>query len=343
MHRDRTTLERPLSPATSSPEPMSDLAKNVSLLVVIPALNESRTITDVIRRIPRSIPGITEVSILIVDDGSTDDTVELARAAGAQVVSHPRNRGVGSAFQTGVERAIASGADYLLTLDGDGQFAPEDSYAVLKPLLDGQAGMATASRFADPALYPEMSRVKFYGNQMMSRLISSLCGKRFYDVSCGFRAYSRDAFLNLNLFGSFTYTQETFLDLTFKEVEIREVPVRIRGTREFGKSRVASSIARYAFQSAKIIFRSYRDYHPMRLFGAIASILAALGLVLAIFLLIHYLLNGQFTPHIWAGMTSGALIGLSALMFITGLIADMLARIRINQERMLFLLKKRAR
>ena len=331
------------SPQTAAPEPPVAFAPATLLCVLIPALNESATIADVIARVPRDFAGIDEVAIVVVDDGSTDGTAELAREAGATVVSHVVNKGVGAAFQTGVRQALAMGADYVVNMDGDGQFNPEDIRKLLAPLLEEKAEMATASRFIDPAFHPDMTRVKFYGNQFMSRLISQLCGKRFYDVSCGFRAYTRDTLLRLNLFGAFTYTQETFLDLSFKGVQIQEVPVQVRGTREFGRSRVASNIFKYAFQTSKIIFRSYRDYRPLRLFGGVALFLFIVSAALGLFLLTHYLLNGRFSPHIWAGMTSGALLGLSALAAITGLVADMLARIRINQERMLYLLKKQAR
>ena len=188
-----------------------------------------------------------------------------------------------------------------------------------------------------------MSAIKFHGNRFMSRLISRLCGARYYDVSCGFRAYTRDTLLRLNLFGAFTYTQEMFLDLSFKGVKILEVPVKIRGTREFGKSRVAGNLWRYGLYTAKIIFRSYRDYRPLKFFGTISAALFVIGLLLFGFFIGHYFIAGRFSPHIWAGMTAGTLGVFALLFFVAGILADMLARIRINQERMLYLLKKRPR
>jgi glycosyltransferase involved in cell wall biosynthesis len=313
----------------------------MKLCVVIPVFNEAATIADVIDRIPRDIKGISETDVVVVDDGSTDDTARLAKDAGAIVVHHLENQGVGVAFQTGVAKALALGADYMVNMDGDGQFNPEDIRNLLRPLLEDGAEFATASRFKDATYHPEMSTIKYYGNRFMSALISRLCGRRYYDVSCGFRAYTYNTLLKMNLFGAFTYTQESFLDLTFKGIRVCEVPVMIRGTREFGKSRVASNLFRYAIQTGKIIFRSYRDYKPMRLFGFLALVLFILSLILFTFLMTHYVLQGQFSPHIWAGMSAGALLGLSMLFFMTGLIADMLARIRINQERMLYMLKNR--
>lgn len=310
------------------------------LLVVIPALNEEMTIADVIGQIPREIEGVSRVEVAVIDDGSTDRTADLAREAGAHVISHARNKGVGAAFHSGVEYAIDSGVDLMVNMDGDGQFSATDIPTLLQPLLDGSAEMVTASRFIKKEYRPEMAKIKFYGNRGMSALISFLVREKYYDVSCGFRAYKRDVLLQMNLFGQFTYTQETLLDLSFKGIQIQEVPVRIRGTREFGKSRVASNLFNYAFQTSKIILRSFRDYKPMILFGCIALVFLLLALILAGFLMMHYVSIGTFTPHKWAGFTAGLLLGLSCITFITGLLADMLGRIRKNQERILYMLKK---
>jgi glycosyltransferase involved in cell wall biosynthesis len=312
----------------------------MKLLVVIPALNEEATISDVIGRIPRDIEGFRCVETVVIDDGSTDNTVELAEQAGAHVISHKKNKGVGAAFQTGVQYAIAAEADIMVNMDGDGQFSPEDIPLLLQPLTEDSADMVTASRFIKKEFWPEMTKVKFYGNRAMSALISTLVGKKFYDVSCGFRAYKRDVLLVLNLFGNFTYTQESFLDLSFKGLEIVEVPVRIRGTREFGDSRVASNLFNYAVQTSKIMLRSYRDYKPMFLFGGIALLLLLCGFLLTGFLIIHYVINGTFTPHKWAGFVAGTFYGLGAIAFITALLADMLGRVRRNQEKILYMLKK---
>lgn len=312
----------------------------MKLLVIIPALNEENTIADVIERVPRRIDHIDSVEIILIDDGSSDRTADLAARCGVQVISHVRNRGVGASFQTGVAYAIKRDADIVVNMDGDGQFNPEDIPALVRPIYEGEAGMVTASRFKDRELWPKMSLVKFWGNRAMSRLISCLTGRKYFDVSCGFRAYSRETLLQMNLFGQFTYTQETFLDMSFKGIEIVEIPIQVRGTREFGKSRVASNLLVYAFQALKIIFRSFRDYKPMLVFGGMGVIFFLLALMLGVFLLGHYLLTGMLTPHKWAGFASGFFLVLGLLTVITGLLADMMGRIRKNQERILYMLKK---
>lgn len=321
--------------------PVERGTEGMKLCVMMPALNEEATIVDVIQRIPKEIPGISETVVVVVDDGSTDGTSRQAREAGALVVRHPQNRGVGAAFQSGVRKALDLEADLLVNIDSDGQFDPHDIPKLIGPLLSGQAGFVTASRFLEKEYYPEMSRVRFYGNKLMSFLISKLAGHKFCDVSCGFRAYTRDTLLELNLFGGFTYTQETFLDLTFKGIPIVEVPVRVRGTREFGKSRVASNLLSYAYRTGKIIFRSYRDYKPMHIFGALAALvwLAAVGILG--FLGVHYIRTSGFTPYKTLGFVGGFLLAMGFLIFVTGLVADMLTRMRINQERILYMLRKR--
>ena len=312
------------------------------LVVIIPCFNEEKTIGKVISSIPKTIPGIDVIDILAIDDGSTDNSISEARKYGAEVVSHIQNMGVGAAFQTGIQQALNMGADLVVNMDGDGQFNAQDIPRLLQPILEGRADFVTASRFKDTRLVPTMPWIKKWGNRRMSGLISMLAGQKFYDVSCGFRAYSNEALLHLNLLGKFTYTQETFLDLAFKGLKIIEVPLKVRGEREHGKSKVASNVLKYAYNSAKIIFRTLRDYKPLRFFGTIAAILFLLSFFLGAFFFLHYIQTGQFTGHLWAGFSSGFLLLFSFLFLVTGLLADMFDRIRITQERILYLEKKRA-
>jgi hypothetical protein len=150
------------------------------------------------------------------------------------------------------------------------------------------------------------------------------------------RCYSRRAALSLNPIGRFTYTQEVFLNLAFKQLRIVEVPVRVRGEREFGNSRVASNLWRYGLNTSGIIFRCFRDYRPMLFFGSIAAALGLLGMGLLLFLGGHYLQTGQFSPHKWAGFSGAAAWMLAILVFVTGLIGDMLNRHRIYLEELLY-------
>ncbi len=275
-----------------------------------------------------------------MDDGSTDETVKRARGAGAEVVSHATTQGLGVTFRHAVGIAISKRADIMVHIDGDGQFDPVDIPRLVKPVLQGQADMVTASRFLDSALVPKMPRVKLWGNRGIAMIVHLLSGKRFHDVSCGFRVYSRETLLRMNLFGGFTYTQESFLDLIFKGLTIVEIPVRVRGVREFGKSRVASNIPRYAARSLKIMLRAFISYRPFRFFFSIACVCFAAGFSLLIFLGIHYVRTGAFSPHIWAGFVGGTFCFLGFSTLVTGLIGDMLVRIRMNQESMLYQMRR---
>ncbi len=309
--------------------------KNKKIVVVVPAYNEEASIGEVLAGIPAYVD-----EIVVVDDGSIDSTAAIARNAGATVVGHKKNKGLGLALQSGIGKALELGADIMLNIDADGQFDPRDMTQLIEPIVEESFDFVTASRFKDKNLQPEIPRIKLWGNRMVSRLVSWIIGQRFSDVSCGYRAYSRDVLLKLNLFGYFTYTQETFIDLAFKNAVIGEIPLKIRGTRRHGKSKVASNLFRYGYNSFKIMFRAFRDYRPLKLFLLASMMMLLLGASSGVFLLVHYLSTGHFSPHKWAGFMSGFFLILSLLLFIVGIILDMFVRMRRNQEEMLYLLRK---
>jgi glycosyltransferase involved in cell wall biosynthesis len=312
----------------------------MKLVVQMPALNEEKTIASVIAGIPKSIPGVDSVEVVVVDDGSTDRTGEIARAAGAHVVRHERPRGVGLAFRSGLERSSELGADIIVTIDSDGQFDPRDIPKLVDPIAKGEADFVTASRFADPALAPDMPAAKRWGNDMIARWLSAAIDRRFHDVSCGFRAYSRNAYLRLVLLGDFTYTHEVFLNLAFCRVPIKEIPLKVRGVREFGESRVAGNLFRYAWRTASIILRTYRDYRPLRFFGYISAGLLALAACSGAFALSVKIRTGIFTPHKWAAVLALAMVGASLLVLLVGMVAEMLDRIRVAQDELIFRVRR---
>ncbi|MFC1888110.1 glycosyltransferase family 2 protein, partial [Candidatus Cloacimonadota bacterium] len=199
------------------------MQKENSIAVVIPAYNEAAQIGSVIKTIPEFVDWI-----IVVDDGSKDDTGIISRNSGAILVTHSKNKGVGAAFKSGLDKAIDLNADIMINIDADGQFNPDDITKIIAPIVNDEAEFVTASRFINKEYYPRMSKIKFLGNKFMSWFISRLTDNIFYDVSCGFRAYSRKAMIQLNLFGDFTYTQETFIDLSLKGIIIKEVPLHVR-------------------------------------------------------------------------------------------------------------------
>ncbi|MFO8056732.1 MAG: glycosyltransferase family 2 protein [bacterium] len=312
----------------------------MKLVILIPALNEQATIGEVLDGIPSEIPEIDELEKIVIDDGSTDRTAELAREKGASVISHPENRGVGAAFNTGIHQAITAGADVIVNMDGDGQFDPSTIPELIMPIVEDRADFVTCTRFKKPELVPKMPAVKRWGNAWMSRIISTVTGKKFTDVSCGFRAYTRDTVLRLNLFGDFTYTQESFLDLARKNVRMTEVPLPVRGEREFGQSRVASSISRYALRAGSIILLALRDTRPLMFFGLIGLAITALGAGSGGALFIRWLIIGKTSPFQSVVTLSAVLLIIGGLLIVLALVADMLGRIRKNQDHLLYLQKK---
>jgi len=314
--------------------------KPLSVVVTIPAFNEAATVGQVIKSIPRDIPGVSDIDVVVVNDGSTDETAAAAAEAGAKVVSFSRNRGLGAAFRQGLQTALGLGADIIVNIDADGQFDPKDIPKLLAPIIDGKAEMVTASRFADPALVPKMPWIKKWGNRKAANLLNKLAQLNLNDVSCGFRAYSRDAALRATLLGRHTYTHEVILDLAFRGLRIVEVPVKVIGVRKVGKSRVAGSVWKYGWNSLLIILRAYRDYRPLHVFGGISLVFLALALGCGGFVLWHFLRTGSFSPYIFVAFLAGGFGFIALISYITALLAGMISRLRILQDEQLFFLRK---
>ncbi len=312
----------------------------MKLVVIIPALNEEATVADVITGIPRDVCGVGEVQVIVVDDGSTDGTARVAAEAGATVISHRHNRGLGAAFRTGITTALNAGAQVIVNVDADGQFNPADIPALIEPILASQADMATCSRFARQEFVPEMPVMKKWGNKMMCRLVNWICwGSHFTDVSCGFRAYSRETAMRLTLFGNFDYCQETFIDLVAKGVHIVEVPLRVRGQREFGKSRVANNLWSYTWSSGAIILRAARDIRPLAFFGSIGVVLFILGVLCGGTVFGWWLATGHTSPIRSLLIGSAAFLILGFLLIVLALISDMLGRHQQLQQEILLRMK----
>jgi len=305
------------------------------IVVIIPAYNEELLLPKVLAEIPDYVD-----HVVVIDDGSSDRTAEIARSFNAVVLAHETNRGVGESLQTGVDYALKSGGDIVVNLDADHQFNPSDIKTIAGPIVAGEADFVTASRFIDKSLYPHMPRIKFHCNRLLSRIVSRIAGRKFYDVSCGFRAYSRDVLLKLNLFGKYTYTHESILILAFLNTRMREVPILIRGVREAGKSKIASNLFKYGIKIFHIILQTYRDYDPFRLFHRIGLFFLVVAAGSGVFLFVHYLLTAQFSPYKFLGFVFMGGMIFYVLFLLIGFVAESLSLVRKNQEKILYLLKK---
>jgi glycosyltransferase involved in cell wall biosynthesis len=304
----------------------------------MPALNEEKDIAHVIATLPKAIAGIDCIECLVIDDGSTDKTAELALGAGAKVVLHRRNRGVGAAFQSAVQFALENEADILVGIDADRQFDPTEIPAILGPILTQRADMVIGNRFTS-GMPAHMPPVKYWGNKKLAQLVSFVSGQSFQDVSCGFRAYSREALLHLNVFGEFTYTHETILSLAYQGLPILEYSITVTYDPE-RKSRVAASIFNYAVQTSKIVLRVMLDYRPIRVFGGLGAIFILVGMGFELFLLTHYIMTHSFSPYKATGFIGLGFIVFGMLVLVIALIADMLNRLRMSQDKALYELRK---
>ena len=313
----------------------------MKLLIALPCFNEAEKIQQVLRSIPTSYEGIDFVRLLVVDDGCWDDPARLAHEAGATVIRHKQNKGLGQAFRSAVDFAIDHGYDIMVNMDGDGQFDSNDIARLIAPILNNEADFVTASRFKNQQKIEHMPPIKKWGNAQMNRLVSALCGQRFSDVSCGFRAYSRETLLKINFHGRFTYTQESFISFHFNNIAMAEVPINVTYFPE-RKSRIAGSIMKYLKKTLGIIVGLMRDYYPLRFFGFIGGLFMVPAVVFGLMFLIHYIRVGYFSGYIFAGLICAFCTLVSVLMFSFGIAMESMVRINRNENRILYHVRKNA-
>lgn len=311
----------------------------MKLIINIPAYNEAEKIGETIRRIPRAFDGVDEVVLQVVDDGSSDHTGKIARDAGAdRVVIHARNMGLGKAFRTSVEAALGEGADILVNIDADGQFDPSDIKTLLAPILSGEVDIVSADRFGEREA-KNIPLIKDSLNRLAARLISSFLKTPIQDLTCGFRAYNREALLRLNLLENFTYTQEVIIDAIGKGLKIVWIPVEVTYFTD-RKSKMTKSILRYIRQSSRIIVRAVRDVRPMKFFGIPGFSLIAVAIILFLAFLCFYFQDFKISPYRNYLFFSAIsfVIGLQFVVF--ALLADMVKSNRRLIEEQMYLAKK---
>lgn len=309
------------------------------LIVNIPALNEEENIGSTIKRIPRKFDGVDEVLVQVVNDGSTDRTVEVSRAAGADFVySHETNRGVGKTFRTAVEHALQNDADLFVNIDADGQFDPQDIEKLIRPILSGRSDLVSADRFSDHKA-ENIPWIKDALNRFAAGIIGRFMNKRIPDLTCGFRAYNRETLLRLNLPGDFTYTQEVIIDAIGKHLKVDFVPVTVTYFSE-RKSRVVKSVFRYVNLSFRIILKAVRDVRPMKFFGIPGLILIALALGVFAWFLSFYFQEFKISPYRNYLLFSAVSFVIGLQFFVFALMADMIKSNRKLTEDMMYMFKK---
>lgn len=309
------------------------------LIVNIPAYNEEKTISEVIKKVPRHTEGFQEVLVQVIDDGSRDKTVEVAREAGADiVVSHERNMGVGAAFRTAVESALSNKADVFVNIDADGQFPPSDIPKFTELILSGKADMVVASRFGIKSA-KNMPWIKNFLNRLAASVIGKFLRYKIDDLTCGFRALNRETMLRLNLAYRFTYTQETIIDAISKNLIVKWIPVEVTYFKE-RESKVVKSIGRFVFQSFMIILRTVRDARPLVFFGIPGAVLVTVAFAIGIAFLEYYFVHFKVSPfRTWLAL-AGVLLLVGIQLFVFALIADMIKTNRKLTEDQTYFLKK---
>ena len=312
----------------------------MKLVIIIPCYNEEKTLPDVLRSIPKKISGINKIETVVIDDGSTDKSVIVAKKFHVtHIVRHKRNKGLGETFRDGRDAALHLKVDIIVTIDGDNQFDASEIPLLIKPILQEKADMVTGSRFLAKKSIRHMSLLKYIGNKLFTRLVSFLVNGKFTDTQCGFRAYSKEAALRLVVYGDFTYTQEVFLNLIDLGLIIQEVPISVKYF-PGRKSKISGSLWEYGKSSMAIIARTTRDVQPMKFFGIPAAILTFSGIALGTFMFIRYIVLHKTSPYkTFIGVALGLMM-IGILLFFLALIADMLKEFRHNQERIIYLLRK---
>ncbi|MEI6462959.1 MAG: glycosyltransferase family 2 protein [bacterium] len=314
------------------------------LVIFSICLNEDKTIGELLDRMPTKIKGIDKITKIVIDDGSEDKTAQIAKEHGAIVISNYSQKKLAYSFQVAVDKALEIGADMAVNIDGDLQFMPEEIPELVKPIVDNKADFVAADRFHQKGkrirIKPEnMPPAKYYGNIIGTYILSKLAKKQFSDVTCGFRAYSRNTLMNLNILSSFTYTQESFQILALKNFRITQIPVSIKYY-PGRKSRVVTSIINYLVTSATNIIRTFRDNAPLRFFGIIGIFFSILSVLAGFIPLYRIIETGTITPYKYLGLISIFLFSVSILFLLFGLLADIFTRVIANQERIIVLLKE---
>ena len=308
--------------ATTKDATTDHSARPVKLIIQIPCLNEEETLPATLADLPREVPGIDIVEWLVIDDGSTDRTVEVARELGVDhVVSHGRNRGLARAFMTGLDACLRAGADVIVNTDADNQYQGASIPDLVAPILDGEADMVVGERpIAD---IDDFSRIKKLLQRLGSSVVRRFSGTGVRDAASGFRAYRRDAAMRVQVFGEYTYTMETIVQAGWNDIAVASVPVGVNPkTRE---SRLVRSNVRYVARSAQTIIRSFALYKPFRFFLLVGMVPFTLGALVLLRWLGLYLTEDQYTSRVPSLLGGTGLLVLATQIWAVAFLADLQA------------------
>jgi glycosyltransferase involved in cell wall biosynthesis len=307
----------------------------MKLVVQIPCLNEEATLPAALAAVPRAIPGVDVVEVLVVDDGSSDRTAEVARACGADhVVRFTRRKGLAYGFMAGLDAALRVGADVIVNIDADNQYPAEQIPRLIAPILAGEADMVIGDRGVGQVQHfsPMKRRLQTLG----SWVVRKVSGTQVPDTTSGFRALTRDAALRINIVSEFTYTLESIIQAGKKRLAIASLPIEPRETRP---SRLFGSTWEYVKRSAATILRIYAMYEPFKVFILLGSTLLSGGLILGLRYAMFWL-QGDIRGHLQSAILSVLLLILGFQTLQWGVLADLIASNRKLLEDLLYRVRK---
>jgi glycosyltransferase involved in cell wall biosynthesis len=306
------------------------------LIIQIPCYNEEASLPSTLAALPRSVPGVDVVEWLVIDDGSADRTVEVAKTGGVHhVVRLPSHRGLARAFMAGLENCLQAGADIIVNLDADNQYCADDIPKLIEPILQHRAELVVGTR--PVAEIEHFSPIKKWLNRLGSRVVQLASKAEIPDAPSGFRAISRDAALRINVFSEYTYTLETIIQAGQKGMGVLAVPIRVNpGTRP---SRLVKSVPDYVLRSVATILRIFVTYRPLRFFAFLGAVFIIPGLLLGL-RYVYFYFTGHGSGHVQSVILCGLLMGTGFFLLVTALVVDLIAVNRMFLERVDWRLKK---
>ena len=298
------------------------------LIIQIPCFNEGGTLALTLSELPRSVRGFSCVEWLIIDDGSTDDTLEVARRGGVDhIISLPHNQGLAAAFMTGIEAALKAGADVIVNTDGDNQYDARAIPDLVQPILDGRAQIVIGER---PIMeIDEFSLTKKVLQRLGSAVVRIASGTQIPDATSGFRAFHRDAAMRLCVFNTYTYTLETIIQAGRKNIPIESV--KIRSNPATRPSRLVKSVLTYVRRSIATIVRMFVLYYPLRSFVILGTLFLIPGVLIGLRFLLKYL-AGDGTGHVQSLILAAVLLVSAMIVYGAGIVADLVAANRTLLE-----------
>jgi len=292
------------------------------LIVTIPAYNEEKTIGNVIENIKKVLEKLHyEYKILVVDDGSTDNTGRVATEAGAIVYTHPRNYGLAETFKSEISHALKYDPDIIVHIDADGQYNPSEIPKLIKPLIKKEADLVLGSRFLGEI--EEMPLIKKFGNKLFSWLVSKISKLEITDAQTGFRAFNKKV-AELDISSTHTYTQEQIIRAAKAKFKIKEFPIHF-AKRKVGESRLIRNVFQYGLNALVTLVRIYRDYKPLKFFGSIGCGLLIPGIFIGFYFVYLHIFYG-IKGHLGLLFLMLILIFTGLQIILFGFLADMLAR-----------------